>query len=465
MLEKEQSLHPKMTFQVTIDYPLSNKELEILTILYQPIIGADALSLYLTLLSEINQKGSSEKLFHADLIMMMDKSIQAILTARKKLEGIGLLDTYYTNDSDLGGGYLYQLLPPESIERFFKDEVLTIMLFNSVGERKLDKLYQQFKTTTIDYTGFKKVNASFQEVYSFKESQIISYREKLETIRKGIRPPRKKKQLSETTETFDWAYFSQEVKRLGLNFPKDEKSFKEEIFVFHNLYGINEIEMVDFCSKSFDYYTNQIVEKEFRRSIYDIYDRNKPQITADFKETEHVKEQEKQTYRYNSLKMNGFSEQDIQVIMDSERHFPLNYLDALKEERGGYTTPQERSLIKYLVEKSGLPNSVINILINYVYNIQNQPTLKSEYMNRIANQWAQLEIFSPEKAIEHVRELAKKSKQKKQSGYYPNNKKIIRQEKLPEWVNQPTEAAELSPEEHDKINQEIQKFLNKGGVQ
>ncbi|MGH2335379.1 DnaD domain protein, partial [Enterococcus faecalis] len=79
----------------------------------------------------------------------------------------------------------------------------------------------------------------------------------------------------------------------------------------------------------------------------------------------------------------------------------IQYLEALINSRGGYTTAQERSLVKYLVAKSALPTSVINILINYVYNIQQQPTLKPEYVNQIANEWGQTRIHSPEKRIEH----------------------------------------------------------------
>ncbi len=85
------------------------------------------------------------------------------------------------------------------------------------------------------------------------------------------------------------------------------------------------------------------------------------------------------------------------MIMDSEKESAYSIFRSFKNSRGGYTTPQERSLVKYLVAKSGLPTSVINILINYVYNIQQQPTLKAEYVNRIANEWGQSGIHSPEK--------------------------------------------------------------------
>ena len=71
--------------------------------------------------------------------------------------------------------------------------------------------------------------------------------------------------------------------------------------------------------------------------------------------------------------------------------------------------------MKYLVAKSGLPTSVINILINYVYNIQQQPTLKAEYVNRIANEWGQSGIHSPEKQLNMSENWQNKAKPNKNS--------------------------------------------------
>ncbi|MEI5995366.1 replication initiation and membrane attachment family protein [Candidatus Enterococcus mansonii] len=459
-------VHPKSLFQVAISSPLSDKEQEILTLLYQPIIGSEAFSLYLTLLSEVDEKGLSDSLFHADLITMMDKSIKQIEAARIKLEGIGLLSTFVQKDSELGTRFLYRLNHPESVERFFKDEVLTLTLLNSVGQRKLDKLFDRLKPKFINLTGFEEVSAGFKDAYVFKEEQIISQSEQLSRIEESFKETRPVQKLSAVSEGFDWAYFIQGIEKIGIQLPDNAAGFKEEVFIFHNLFGITELDMVDFCSKSFDYYTSKIDVKEFERTIYRTYDPDKKQKRSEFQKNESVdlSSEDQQTYRYNSLKMNGFSTQDIQMIMDSENNFPLNYLEALKNGRGGYTTPQERSLVKYLVSKSGLPNSVINILINYVYNIQKQPTLKADYVNRIANEWAQSEILSPEKAIEHVREIAKKGKEQKQTRQrYGQNNRVIRQETLPDWVDNPIEEKKLSPERQAELERELRELLNEEG--
>lgn len=466
MTNNWKEIQPKNIFQVTLSYPLSNQEQEILTLLYQPIVGAEAFSLYLTLMSEVAEAGISESLFHSDLITMMDMSINQIRSARNKLEGIGLLTTLVKADTELGSHFLYRLNHPESAERFFKDEILTLTLLNSVGQRKLDKLIERFTPKFFHSAGYEDISASFKDVYSFKEAQLISESTQLSKLELAFEDPRPVKKMSAVSETFDWTYFIQRLEKLGIKLPDNSTSFKEEVYTFHNLFGINELDMVDFCSKAFDYYTSKIDIKEFERTIYRTYDTDRKQKSVEFQRNEkaELSEEDQQTYRYNSLKMNGFSTQDIQMIMDIEKIFPLNYLEALKNERGGYTTPQERSLVKYLVSKSGLPNSVINVLINYVYNIQKQPTLKADYVNRIANEWAQIGIVSPEKAIEHVRELAKKSKEQKQSKLrYNQYNQPVRQETLPDWVDNPVEDQKLSKEEQAKLDKEIQDFLSKGG--
>lgn len=459
-------VQPKSIFQVTIAFPLSNQEQEIITLLYQPIIGAEAFSLYLTLLSEVDQTGCSESLFHSDLIMMMDMSINQIRSARKKLEGIGLLATFVKEDSELGLQFLYRLNHPETAERFFKDEILALTLLNSVGQRKLNKLVERFTPNFVPSAGYKEISARFKDVYSFNAQQIISESKQLNNLGEMFKDPRPVKKLTAVSETFDWSYFTQGLRKLGIQLPDNSEGFKEEVYTFHNLFGINELDMVDFCSKAFDYYTSKVDVKEFERTVYRTYDPDKKQKPSEFQRNEkaELSEEDQQTYRYNSLKMNGFSTQDIQMIMDIEKIFPLNYLEALKNERGGYTTPQERSLVKYLVSKSGLPNSVINVLINYVYNIQKQPTLKADYVNRIANEWAQSGIVSPERAIEHVRELAQKSKDQKQSKpRYNQYNQPVRQETLPDWVDNPVEEKKLSAERQAELAKELQELLNEEG--
>ncbi len=89
---------------------------------------------------------------------------------------------------------------------------------------------------------------------------------------------------------------------------RNENTFKEEVYVFHLLYGITELDMVDFASKSFDYYTSRIVKKEFERTNLPSIDMDKKQHSSALmrNETADLSPSEQQTYRYNSLQLAGF---------------------------------------------------------------------------------------------------------------------------------------------------------------
>lgn len=95
------------------------------------------------------------------------------------------------------------------------------------------------------------------------------------TIQETFSQQEKSKKISVSTDSFDWHYFVEGLHRLGLQLPEDEASFQEEVYVFHQLYGINELDMVDFASKSFDYYTSRILPKELVRTIHQAFDPDK----------------------------------------------------------------------------------------------------------------------------------------------------------------------------------------------
>src|SRR5690625_7466663 len=78
----------KLPYNLTIDYTNS------LIHLYQPLIGIDSISLYLTLLHDINLQPEVQLQTHHTLMNQLNMSLDKIYEARLKLEGIGLIKTY-----------------------------------------------------------------------------------------------------------------------------------------------------------------------------------------------------------------------------------------------------------------------------------------------------------------------------------------------------------------------------------
>ena len=68
--------------------------------LYRPILGANAFTLYIglrDLADDVPHKSERHK--HSTLLNWIDLDLKQLLISRKRLEGTGLLNTYYQCDS------------------------------------------------------------------------------------------------------------------------------------------------------------------------------------------------------------------------------------------------------------------------------------------------------------------------------------------------------------------------------
>ncbi|NLC48278.1 MAG: hypothetical protein GX758_02845, partial [Tenericutes bacterium] len=109
---KSISLYPADIYQVIDKSLLSEQDKLILNMLYMPIIGNIAVMLYLKLQSEAKISYISNELTHHHLMTGMNLTLDNIKESRLKLEGIGLLKTFYL-EGDVGS-YIYELYSPVS---------------------------------------------------------------------------------------------------------------------------------------------------------------------------------------------------------------------------------------------------------------------------------------------------------------------------------------------------------------
>ena len=93
---KNLTILPADTYTVINKTVLSDNDAKLISRLYQPIIGYTAVSLYLTLLDDLDKlELMSEELTHHHLMATMQLKLEDIVIAREKLEGVGLIKTYY----------------------------------------------------------------------------------------------------------------------------------------------------------------------------------------------------------------------------------------------------------------------------------------------------------------------------------------------------------------------------------
>lgn len=433
-----EELKPSTFYMVYGEPQFDQSKQDALLYLYQPIIGSTALSLYLTLTSDVTIEGTSPSLMHTDLLAAVDTGLMNLVKAREHLEGIGLLETYEKIDDELGMSLIYQLRLPLNPEKFFQDPLMAYLLMEKIGRRRFERLVERFKPKMFNRKKAKNITKRFREVYRLDEKSFSSQSEILEQTQEDF---------SIHTD-FDWTLFSQQLKRFNLILSVDER---EKIQTFQTLYGVNELDLAEFVAKAaagekaglnFNY-LRQLINKEKR-----------PNISSSSKEI-----------ITDGLMVTGsFSPQELEIIAQSKKIAPVTFLRAIKREKGGFETNTEVRLLEELIGRNLLPKSVINIIINYILVIQNQAVINANYLNAIANDWAQKKITTPEAAITHVRENNQKLVRKPQTNRSTYQKRGSgRKESLPEHIKQPPKESKLSPEKEAELNRKLAEYLSKEG--
>ena len=144
---------------------ITDLDKKVLVDLYQPIIGNKAVSLYFTLLNDLDKNQiMTEPFLHHHLLSMMQISLEEIKIAREKLEAIGLLKTYFKK-SDNTNNYVYVLYSPLSSNEFFNHPILNIVLYNNVGKKEYEQIIQNYKVPKISLKDYCDVSSKFDEVF------------------------------------------------------------------------------------------------------------------------------------------------------------------------------------------------------------------------------------------------------------------------------------------------------------
>ena len=138
------SVLPADTFIVVNKTNLSDRDRNLLIMLYQPIIGSTSISLYYTLWSYLDKSEVlSNEWTHHHILRDMMISNSELVDAKEKLEAIGLIKTYMKQGNV--NNYIYELYSPISAHEFFNHPVLNIVLYNNVGKKEYENLFLRNK--------------------------------------------------------------------------------------------------------------------------------------------------------------------------------------------------------------------------------------------------------------------------------------------------------------------------------
>jgi replication initiation and membrane attachment protein len=412
---------------------LQDFERKVLTLLYQPLIGYRAYSLYMTLWSELEQNQLwSEETTHHSLMAIMQCSLKDIYYERLKLEGIGLLKTYVNQEQD-NRMFIYELQVPLTPEQFFTDGVLNIFLYNRVGKNKFNKLKQFFSTPTIDLTKFSSITRSFNDIfYSVHPEQMVAImndetKEDLSLTSDYEYIGRNEKGEPVLTEdVFDFDLFfaglsGNMVPKRAIN-AKVREAIKKLAF----LYGIGPLEMQKLVISVIDPYENIDIDA-LRKAAREWYQ-------FEHGETLPNLSMRVQPLQYRTMTNVEPKTKEEQLIKQLETISPRQLL--MDISGGAEPSLSDLQVIEDIMFHQKLLPGVVNVLIYYVM-LRTDMKLTKAYVEKIASHWARKNIRTVKEAMELAKQEAREYQNwaKEKGKTQKSRKKVIRKEMLPEWLN------------------------------
>ena len=360
--------------------------------LYQPMIGFEALALYMTLWSEANNERISPLCNHEQVLLRMRIGAGSFVEARKSLEATGLLKTFVSEGQDYRI-YHYELYAPKSPRGFFDDALLYGMLIKSIGESNATRLKNIYIIEPKQDYG-QEITASFAEVFhpEFNDLAFLN----------ATKNDRRVKGRNIGKIRGDFSYekffaFLSEVSQI-----KDTAISKEEMKEVERLatlYGVDEENTAAVVS--------QIYEGK----------NHKGQRINLAKLDEILQAQNQHDYPVvNGRSIGGMyqvmsQETDLaKKVAMMEKFSPKDYLAS--KQQGAVPAIADLKILNDLSKKYHLSNGVINAIVDYVlYKADN--VLSRSYAEKVASSMVRENILTAVDAMNYLKKIEKKTRGRK----------------------------------------------------
>ncbi len=424
---------PADTYIVVNKSIINDEDRTILTMLYQPIIGPLPIMLYFSLWSDLDKTElMSIEYTHHHLITNMQISLHSIQESRRKLEAIGLLKTFFKEEST--NSYIYQLYSPIKPNDFFNHPILNVVLYNNLGKKEYEKLKSFFKTPRLNTTGYEDITASFSDV--FHSVPLTSYDILNDDIRK-----RNIQKLNIDTN-FDFSFL---IDSLPSSLDKDKvftKDVKDLIIQLSFLYELDAIKMKDILPICLTE-RGTINKEELRKTCRNFYQFDNhgllPSVVYN-SQPEYLKEP------------TGDTSKRSKMIYTFETISPYELLKS--KNNGAEPTARDLKLAEDLIIGYGLKAGVVNVLIDYILKTNNNK-LTRNLAETIAGQWQRLKIETVDEAM---RVAEKEHKKYRKTGTNTVKQKIIKEEKIPDWFNKTIEKQTASKEAQEEMQDLLKEY-------
>ena len=317
---------------------------------YLPIIGQDALSLYLYILAFWDD-GQKEHLF-ASILNHLNFGMDRLLKAFKILAAFNLVTLYQNGDS-----YKLAIHPTLSQSDFLRHTVYRTLLEKRIGDTAVSDLRQE---------------AAGGEALTVPLSQVFP---EIEDMVSQDEMPVK----ANLTNDFDLDHFRQLMARDGLRF-QDEQSDVLELFK---------------------------IADEKKWTWFETYQLAKGTAVSQVISVKRMREKLAQ-----QPVASDFSPKEATIIREAKSKTALQFLAGIKQTRNAGIIQAERDLLKQMADL-GLLDEVINVVILLTFNKVDSANLNEKYAMKVANDYSYNKVRTAEEAVLRIREKNQKGQEQK----------------------------------------------------
>lgn len=426
-----ESLLPADIYEVVNRSMLTEYDKDTLMMLYMPLIGHTAVSLYLALYTELKVgQFISVPLKHHHLMTSMALKLSEIKDARIKLEAIGLLKTYVHTNSVKS--YVYELYSPLSASDFFSHPMFNIVLYNNVGKEEYERLKNYFKMPNINLKDYTDITVPFDA--GFRSESYTSF----ELENKDII---KKDTLRLTYELdFDFELMISSINIQGFNPKCINKTMKELIINLSFLYKFDPIEMSEIiktCINEKGNIDKELLRKNSRKFYQYNNDNRLPSLIYN----------NQPEYARSPLGDNSNKGRLIRVF---ETTSPYEFLRS--KNKGMKPSERDLKILEDLLVDFKLTPAVVNVLVDYVLKTNNK-NLNKNYIDVIATQWKRLNIETAKEAMEIAI-----SEHKKYSKKNNDTKTTKKENKVPVWFDKEINNSDTSKEDIEELEDLLKEY-------
>lgn len=472
--------HPYQPFIVRYHHPLSQLEIESLIRLYQPIIGVQAVNLYLLLHQQpLNDSRESSPKVHSVLFPLIQNNLGVIDEARMMLEAIGLMKTYKETVTHQYPTLLYDLKSPLLLPDFMQQPFLVQLFIHQVGESELHDMIKVWEIPAVDQSLYDEVTVSFDTIFNTKHRVVDE--QMLSDLKERVQMESQPQVIQPTDmSAFNYSEVVRQLNRENVHFSIFNERLRNEILAIYYYYGLTERQMVQYVLRHYDKKTHRINFEEFRQVSSDDLqslrelDKKEKVLSKPSSDTEAPTQEQSHAKEYDV-----FTAEEWQLVKLCQNVTPLEMLNQIKKDKNGFVTDSERYYLQQIADSSRLDKSVQSFLVYYLLVILQRSNFQKNESQRIANEWQQAQLSTVEACLLHIRQVLRHEtiqKTKTTNNYVTkrHNGYAKRTEVVPEWKKtletspEQTESNVISQQSNSSqtvssAKQRLNELLNKGG--